>query len=146
LCKSGTDDIQDEFKTFGDREMKKRSAMVLLNDVFFRFPTIDSRRTYACHRFKRTCYCFLKLRPKVYFCSENNENNPGRPYYACRNLKKSTPNCSFFVWEDEFDHEIDKQCKCGNHARKLEYPRDTGKYFLVCLDNHLSGCNFFEEV
>ena len=37
LCKSGTDDMQDEFKTFGDREMKKRSAMVLLNDVFFGF-------------------------------------------------------------------------------------------------------------
>ena len=96
LCKPGTDDMMDEMKTVGNREMKKRSAMVIINYVFFRFSTMDKRRSYECHKFKRTCYCFLKLRTRVFHCSDLNPKNPGRAYFACINLKTSIPNCSFF--------------------------------------------------
>ena len=150
LCRKNTDDIRDAQVHLKKRDVKKHYSMVMLNDIYYRFPTADLRKSYNCQKFKMTCYCDRAMRPKLFFCSSSNEKNRGRPYYGCHNRDTWSPHCDFFVWKNEFDHEIDEQCKCGRHTKLIEYPKGTGKKYLVCYNRHREGpdkgCNLLKQV
>ena len=150
LCRTNTDDLANGKDSLSLECLKKHYNNVLLNDIFFWFPTKVRRQSYECCRFRKTCFCELKMRPKLYFCSDSNTRNPGKPYYGCYNRDKSESHCDFFAWQEEFDHNVDEQCKCGNHTKLIEYPKQTGKFFLVCYNRHREypdkGCNLFKQI
>ena len=146
LKREGTDEIQDNNKPRNRKQEMFRHERVLKNDIIFRFPTSTQQLSYECRKFKTTCFCELKLRPKLFFCAESNINNSNRPYYGCRNRLTRKSNCDFFAWETEFDHGIDKVCNCGRHCKRIEYPKGTSKYFLVCFKKNKGGCHFFHKV
>ena len=150
MCRKNTNDTALDKNQLSRREMEKHYQTAMLNDLFFRFPTIEQIRSYGGVWFKRTCFCALKMRPKLYFCSMNNTRNPGKPYYGCHNRETSSDHCDFFAWQEEFDHDVDEQCKCGHHAKLIEYPKGTGKFFLVCYNRHREypkkGCDLFKQI
>ena len=142
----GTDDMADDRKQLTRKEQKTRHEKVLMNDIIFRFPTNLSQQSYECTKFKRTCWCEYKKRPKIYFCASTNEENAGKAYYGCRNRLTSTPHCNFFAWENEFDHGFDKKCECGHHCKQIEYPKGSQKFYLVCFEKREDGCRMFQKV
>ena len=146
MKRHGTDEISDDKKKLSLRFWKTKFEKVLKNDIIFRFPTSIQQQSYECYKFKVTCFCELKIRPKLFFCSVMNKSNPRRPYYGCRNRLSKKTHCNFFVWESDFDHGIDKQCQCGRHCKKIDYPTDSGKFYLVCFYRNNGGCRMFEKV
>jgi len=154
LVKPHTDDILLDEQHLTSKEIIMRSSKKFLNDVYFRFPTGTDRDSYDCLFFKKQCNCAVKKRPKRFTCADSNPNNPGRGYYACNNLLKTTDKssyqsidkCDFFVWESEFDHGYHENCECGMLCKKIEAPKDSGDYFLVCFDKGVGGCSMFLKV
>ena len=73
LCRKNTDDISLAQVHLKKRDVKKHYSMVMLNDIYYRFPIADLRKSYNCQKFKITCYCDRAMRPKLFFCSLINE-------------------------------------------------------------------------
>ena len=57
---------------------------------------------------------------KKYKCSEENQANKGKWYYACMDRYcNSAESCNFFVWEHELEYECYITCHCGILCKKI---------------------------
>ena len=151
FARFGTDDIEEEDKVNTINEVKQKNSRVLMNNTLMDYPTQRDRQTYRCCLFRLTCNCGLSKKVKKYICSEKNEKNKGKYYYACNNrYGKSSESCNFFVWEHEIDHESYVTCKCGVLCKKINISADglLPIYKFVCINRgnkYHKGCNCYSD-
>jgi len=147
----GTDDIEEENKVNTINEIRQKNSRILINNTLMDYPTQADRQTYQCSLFRLTCNCGLSKQLKKYKCSETNQTNRGKWYYACVDRYcNSAESCNFFVWEHELEHDSYVTCKCGTLCKKINTSKDgfLPVYKYVCINRsnkYHKGCNFYSD-
>ena len=147
----GMNDVEDEKKTNTINEIKQKNSRILINNTLMEYPTQADRETYRCSLFRLTCNCGLSKQLKKYKCSETNQVNKGKWYYACKDRYcNSSESCNLFVWEHELEHEHYITCQCGILCKKINTCKEgfLPVYKFVCINRgnkYHKGCNFYSD-
>ena len=71
-----TDEIVDETQKMTLSVQEAKYEKDLNNDIIFCFPTRYQQKFYGCYKLKLTYFYALKIRPKLYDCSDIDTANP----------------------------------------------------------------------